>query len=139
MTRLYFLALLAALPLGACDPRFTYDSNLSPREIQALTGTWEGQSALHRENERGCPGFYLWSLRVANGNVEGSLVDRETPNAPRSRFTTFLDYDGSMTVLARPGGRDTLVRGAFQRDLFVGEAKSPTCTYLLRLKRTASS
>jgi len=127
------------LALGACDPRFAYDSNLSPREIQTLTGTWEGSSAVNRSIASDCPAFYVWSLRVANGNVEGSVVDRDTPNAPRTRFTTFLDYDGSITVNARPGGRDTLIRGAFQRDRFVGESRGPACVYILRLQRTASS
>lgn len=138
MIRLFCIG-LAALALGACDPRFAYESNLSPREIQNLAGTWEGPSGLTREDERGCPTFYVWVLRVANGNVEGDLVDRETPNAPHSRFTTFLDYDGTITTVARPGGRDLMVRGAFQRDRFVGEAKGKACSYILRLRRTASS
>ena len=139
MTRSFLIGLLAALFLAACDPRFIYESNLSPREIQALRGTWEGQSALSRSDERDCPEFYVWVFRVAGGNVEGDLVDRATPNAPHTRFTTFLDYDGSITVLARPGGRDMTVRGAFQRESFVGEAKARTCSYLLRLRRTSSS
>ncbi len=136
MMRPFFIVLLATLSLGACDPRFIYESNLSPREIQSLAGTWEGQSAL-KSGKKECPAHYLLTFRVANGNVEGDLVDKDTPNAPRSRFTTFLDYDGGMTVLARPGGRDTNIRGAFQRDIFVGETKSEQCTYTVRLRRTA--
>lgn len=133
-----FLGMVAALALGACDPRFTYESNLSPREIQTLAGTWEGQSSLTL-GQKECPTHYLWSLRVASGNVEGSFVDKETPNAPRSRFTTFLDYDGTMSVMTRPRGEDTSVIGAFQRDLFLGEAKAKSCKYVLRLRRAANS
>lgn len=138
MTRPFLTGLLAILSLGACDPRFTYETNLSPREIHVLAGTWEGQSSVSL-GSKDCPTHYLWSLRVANGNIEGSLVDRDTPNAPRTRFTTFLDYDASMTALVRPGGRDTTVRGTFQRDSFVGESRSTACNYNLRLRRTASS
>lgn len=130
--------MVAGLMLGACDPRFVYQSNLSPREVQTLAGTWEGESSL-TFGEKECPIHYLWSLRVANGNVEGSLVDKETPNAPRSRFTTFLDYDGTFRALARPRGQDTNVIGAFQRDHFVGEATAKACRYTLRLRRTAGS
>jgi hypothetical protein len=136
--RQFTLMLLVGLSLAACDPRFNYESNLSPREIQALTGTWEGQSTLTL-GAKECPTHYLWSLRAANGNVEGSLVDKETPNAPRTRFTTFLDYDGSISALIRPRGEDTTVMGAFQRDVFVGEAKAKACKYVLRLRRLASS
>lgn len=132
------LGAATAFTLGACDPRFNYESNLSPREIQALAGTWEGQSSL-TFGQKECPTFYLWSLRVVSGNVEGSLVDKDTPNAPRARFTTFLDYDGTISALARPRGEDTSIMGAFQRDLFVGEAKAKSCKYALRLRRTANS
>jgi hypothetical protein len=140
MKRLLFIGLsagLIALSLSACDPRFTYESNLSPREIQSLVGTWEGQSSLSF-GDKECPTHYLWTLRVSNGNVDGSLVDKETPNAPRTRFTTFLDYNGTFSALVRPRGQDTTVIGAFQRDLFVGEAKGQ-CKYILRLRRVASS
>jgi hypothetical protein len=139
MTRAFFTGLLVVLSLAACDPRVTYESKLSPREIQTLAGRWEGQSGLTRSDDKDCPQFYVWAFQVANGNIEGDVVDRATPNAPHARFTAFLDYDGSMTATARPGGRDTLVRGAFQRDSFVGEAKSQACSYRLRLRRTASS
>jgi hypothetical protein len=139
MTRSFLAGLLAVLSLAACDPRLTYESNLSLREVQTLAGVWEGQSGITWSDDNDCPRFYVWAFRVANGNVEGDVVDRATPNAPRAKFTTFLDYDGSMTATARAGGRDTLIRGAFQRDSFVGEAKSKACSYRLRLRRTASS
>ena len=138
MIRSAFMALVAAASLAGCDPRFNYETNLSPRDIQTLTGTWEGQSSLSL-GEKECPTSYLWSLRVANGNVAGSLVDKETPNAPPTRFTTFLDYDGSMTALVRPGGWDTTVRGTFQRDSLAGETKSKACNHRMRLRRTSSS
>ncbi len=138
MIRPAFIVLLAAALLAGCDPRFIYETNLSPRELQALTGTWEGQSALSK-GDKACPAHYLWFLRVANGNVDGSLVDKETPNAPRTRFTTFLDYDGSMTALVRPGGWDATVRGTFQRDVFIGESTGPSCNHRMRLRRTSSS
>lgn len=139
MTRSFLIGLLAILSLSACDPRFTYELNLSAREIQSLAGRWEGQSGIAWSDDKDCPQFYVWTFRVANGNVEGDVVDRATPNAPHTKFTTFLDYDGSIAATARPGGRDTLVRGAFQRDSFVGEAKSKACSYRLRLRRAASS
>lgn len=139
MIRLISIAIAASVILGGCDPRFIRETNLSAREVQALTGTWEGVATLSREDIRGCPTHYIWVLRVANGNVEGELVDRETPNAPRTKFTTFLDYDASISVMVRPRGQDTTVRGTFQRDSFTGDTSSIGCAHRLRLRRTASS
>lgn len=129
---------MAAVLLAACDPRLTPRSNLSPREIQALAGVWQGRSTLAFGGKQ-CPAAYLWTLRVAAGNVDGEIVDEETPRAPATKFTTFLDYDGSLHAFARPGGRDTTIRGAFNRDNFSGESKSQECSYLVRLPRRASS
>lgn len=139
MIRFIRIGMAAAVLLGGCDPRFVYQTNLSPRELQALTGTWEGSSSLSREETRGCPTFYVWVLRVANGNVEGDLVDRDTPNAPHTKFTTFLDYDGTISALIRPRGQDMKIQGVFQRDSFAGETHSAGCSYRVRLRRTSSS
>jgi hypothetical protein len=54
-------------------------------------------------------------------------------------FKTFVDYDGTLNAHARPSGRDTNFRGAFNRDNFTGEAKSERCVYLIRLRRTSNS
>lgn len=134
-----FAMLIAVAHLvSACDPRLTPTSNLSPREVQTLAGVWQGRSSLSF-GDKECTSGHLWTLRVTGGNVEGELVDELTPRAPPSKFTTFLDYDGSMRALVRPGGQDMTVRGAFNRDNFAGDSKSKDCAYLLRLRRTASS
>lgn len=130
--------ILAAALLAACDPRLTPTSNLSPRDIQTLAGAWEGRGTLLSGNSE-CPSSYAWTLRVGGGNVDGEIVDEATPRAPPSRFTTFLDYDGTLRALARPGGRDTAISGTFYRDSFSGQAKNPQCSYVLRLRRMAGS
>jgi len=127
--------LLAALVVAACDPRLVHTSNLTPREVQTLAGTWQGDSKMSF-GEENCPRVYLWTMKVAQGSAEGSLVDEKTPNAPATIFKTFVDYDGTLNAFARPGGRDTNIRGAFNRDNFTGEAKSERCAYLIRLRRT---
>lgn len=135
--KLRTLILIAALGLAACDPRLTPASNLSPREIQALAGVWEGRGTL-RSGDADCPSVYLWTLRVGGGNVEGEAVDADRPHASPSRFTTFIDYDGTVRALARPGGRDTAVTGTFYRDRFAGDARNASCSYVLRLTRTGT-
>lgn len=137
IARLVTLIAVAHL-LSACDPRLTPTSNLSPREVQTLAGIWQGRSPL-TYGGKACTTGYVWTLRVAGGNVEGEVVDEATPRATPSKFTTFLDYDGSMHAQVRPGGDDTTVRGAFNRDSFSGDAKGKDCSYILRLRRTASS
>src|SRR5262245_43128295 len=132
MIRLLIIGIAATIFLGGCDPRFVPSTNLSPREIQALVGNWEGQGTLSRAEIKGCPTHYRVVMRVANGNVEGDLVDRATPNAPHTRFTTFLDYDASISVVARPRGIDMTIRGVFTRDNFVGETTSVGCGHRIR-------
>lgn len=134
------LAALAALAilLTGCDPRLLPTSNLSPREIQSLAGTWAGRSSLS-SGDKDCPPHYLWTLRVGGGNVDGEVVNAETPRAPATKFSTFLDYDGTVRALARPGGADTTIQGTFLRESFAGESKSDRCTYRVRLQRTAGS
>ena len=136
---IHLVPLLAlAVVLAACDPRLRPDSNLSPREIQALSGTLEGRSSLS-SGEKDCPPYYLWTLRVGGGNVDGEIVNAETPRAPVTKFSTFLDYDGTLRALARPGGTDTTIQGTFHRDSFSGESKTARCAYNVRLRRTAGS
>lgn len=136
-TRLVTMIAVAAL-LAACDPRLTPTSNLTPREVQTLAGTWQGRSTLSYGG-KACTTGYSWTLRVAGGNVEGETLDEATPRAAPSKFTTFLDYDGAMHARVRPGGEDMTVHGVFNRDNFAGEAKGKDCSYLMRLRRTASS
>ncbi len=132
------IALLLALTLvAACDPRRVIPSDLKPNEVTALRGTWEGEGTL-TFGESYCPTNYLWTLRVADGNVEADIVDKATPNAPRARFTTYVDYEGGVFATVRPTGRDTNVRGYLSRNMFSGEAKSRECTYLVRLRRTGT-
>jgi hypothetical protein len=129
-------ALLIAVIASACDPRLIYESNLSPREVQALAGTWQGDAKL-AFGEESCPRVYDWTLKVAQGSVEGSMVDEKTPHAPPPVFKTFIEYNGSLNAFARPSGRDANIRGAFTRDAFVGEAKGERCRYNIRLRRTS--
>jgi hypothetical protein len=134
------------LAVGACDPRFVHESDLSAREVQALSGTWEGQGSLSfmlfsggtRLNSP-CPRTYLWTLRVKAGNVEGEVVNKETPNATPARFTTFLDFDGSIHGFVRLNNQDTNILGAFQHSGFAGQSKSTECAYVLTLKPPGKS
>lgn len=139
MTSRYALLLLAALAASGCDPRLVYESKLSPREVQALAGTWQGEARL-AFGEEICPRVYQWNMTVAQGSAEGQLVDEKTPQAPPSVFKTFVEYDGSLNARARPNGRDTNIRGAFvNRETFLGEAKSERCRYTIRLFHSAKS
>lgn len=136
---------LVALVVAACDPRFVYESDMSARDIQNLSGVWQGQSSLSftafttKKIDEPCPRSYLWTLRVNAGTVEGELVNKDTPNAPRTRFTAFLDFDGSIHSFVRPDGRDTNVLGSFQRSGFTGQSKSQECSYVIRLERQRAS
>lgn len=113
-------------------------SNLSPQEIASLSGVWEGRASLTL-GETYCPRFYSMTLRVSKGSAEGEMVDQATPNAPRTAFTTFVDYEGSLSTLARPGGRETNIRGVFARSGFAGDAKNKDCSYNVRLTRKAGA
>src|SRR5262245_30106268 len=112
MTSLTRLFLVSVLGLAACsvDPRMIGETDMTPREIGTLRGVWEGQASLSF-GEKFCPPIYLWEIRVADGNVEGSLLNRDTPNAERSRFSTYLEFDATIRSFVRPSGRDTVIRG----------------------------
>jgi hypothetical protein len=137
---------LALLLAAACDPRFVRESDLNSREIQNLSGVWQGQASLSfttigtgAKLDSPCPRVYLWTLRVNAGNVEGEVVNKDTPNAPRTRFTTFLDFDGSIHAFIRPDGRDSNILGSFQRKSFGGQSKGTECSYVIRLERQGTS
>lgn len=135
MIRRFILSLLAAAAVSGCDPRLVHTSNLSPREVQSLSGTWQGEAKLAFGNDT-CPGVFRWTLKVAQGLAEGTLIDEKTPNAPPTVFKTFVDYDGTLNAATRLSGHDSNVRGAFNRDSFTGEAMGVHCRYLIRLRRT---
>ena len=133
------LGALAAAGLAGCDPRFVRHSDLRPAEIQALAGTWQGEGALSFSNASDCTRVYLWTLRVKDGNVDGEIVDRRTPYAPHARFTSFVDYDGSVHATLNAYGRDTEVLGTFGRDSFTGTARSKGCNYAVHLHYVAGT
>lgn len=134
--RLSFAAVLAPLfVLGACDPRFIHKSDMSPREIVNLSGTWSGRGSLSFSNAQYCPRTYLWRMHVGGGNVDGQVVEEETPNAPPATFSTFVDYDGSVHADLRTKGRDFTVLGTFSHRGFEGTARSPVCSYTVFLRR----
>jgi hypothetical protein len=135
----YLPIITAALALGACDPRFVHGSDLNPREVQQLSAVYEGTAALSFSSERDCVRVYRWTVRVASGNADGEIVDDKTPNATPSRFSTFIDYDGSLHVVVRLAGINTDVLGSFSRDSFSGTARAKECSYAVRLRRRASS
>ncbi len=126
--------LVVPLLIAACDPRLVSSSNLSPREVATLSGVWEGRG-LFSFGDQDCPKVYLWTMKLDRGNVDGSVVDERTPNAPPTRFTSFVDYDGSMRISIRPDERDTTVSGSFGHNSFIGQARAKKCTYSLRLFR----
>lgn len=130
-------ALLAAtlLALGACDPRFVHSSDLSAVQIEHLAGTWTGEGTLSFSSSNSCPRVYLWTMHVANGNVDGAFIDKATPNAQPATFSTFIDYDGSVHAEVLTSGTDFMVLGTFNRDGFSGTARSPLCRYALDLDR----
>lgn len=125
----------AVLALGACDPRFVHKSDLSPREIGNLSGTWTGRGSLSFASKNYCPRAYLWTMRVGDGSVDGSVVDAETPNAPPATFASFVDYDGSLNASVRTKGRDFTLLGSFNHDGFSGTARSADCSYAVSLRR----
>ena len=131
----YLSLATTALALAACDPRFVHKSDLSPQEIATLSGTWTGRASLSYANRKGCPRVYLWTLHVGGGNVDGRVVDEQTPNAPPAAFTSFVDYDGSLHADLRTTGRDFAVLGSFSHDGFGGTARSADCIYALSLHR----
>ena len=126
---------LGASTLTACDPRFVHGSDLRPSEVQTLAGTWEGRASLSFSSANDCARGYQWTLRVDNGNVAGEIVDERTPNAPPARFTSFVDYDGSLHADVNAYGRPTSILGTFSRSGFSGEARASGCNYAVRLSR----
>ena len=129
----------ALLMLGACDPRFVHGSNLSTTEIEHLSGTWAGESTLSFASKNYCPRAYLWSLHVAGGNVDGSVVDKNTPLAPPATFTSYVDYDGSVHAAVRTAGRDFALLGTFSHHGFDGTVRSGDCNYAISLSREAKA
>lgn len=128
--------LLAALLLGlaACDPYFVHKSDLSPVQIEHLSGTWAGEATLATaDSNRSCLRTYLWTLHVANGNVAGSVVDKNTPKAPPATFTTFVDYDGSVHAEVPTAGIEFFLLGSFSSDGFEGTARTAGCNYVVSL------
>ncbi len=125
--------------VGACDPRFVHESDLSVREIQSLSGTWAGRGALSFASQNYCPRVYLWTLRVGGGSVDGSLVDEKTPNAPPATFNSFVEYDGSLHAAVRTRGRDFALLGSFNHDGFKGTARSKDCSYTVFMERQGSA
>ncbi len=131
----YLSLATAILTLAACDPRFVHKSDLSPHEIATLSGTWAGRGTLSFSSKKDCPRIYLWTLRVGGGNVDGTIVDQETPNAPPATFTSFVDYDGSLHAGVRTKGHDLALLGSFNHDGFIGTARSDDCSYAVSLRR----
>jgi hypothetical protein len=141
-----FGALLIAigLVLSGCDPRFVRSSDLSPQEVQTLSGVWTGEASLSnpfvsQKTEDPCPRVFLWSMTVGKGNIDGEAVNKDTPKAPPARFNTFLDYDGSVHTVVRLNGQDTDLLGSFQRNSFSGQAKNACGSYVVRLSRRSAS
>lgn len=131
----YFAFAAAILVLGACDPRFVHKSDLSPREIAALSGTWAGRGSLSFASQNYCPRVYLLTLRVGGGNVDGTVVDEKTPDAPPATFASFVEYDGSLHAALRTKGRDYALLGSFNHEGFVGTVRSENCSYTVFLDR----
>ena len=129
------LGALGAASLAACDPRFVHESDLRPAEIQALRGTWEGRANLSYYTGKECTRVYQWTLKVADGNVSAEIIDANMPSATPARFTSFVDYDGSVHADLTVFGQDTFVLGTFNREGFVGNTKSRYCNYSIRLQR----
>ena len=129
----YVLLAAALLALAGCDPRFIHSSNLSATQIEHLSGTWTGEGTLSFSSANDCPRVYLWTMQVANGNLNGSFVDKNTPSAPPATFSTFIDYDGSIHAEVPTQGKDFFVLGTFNRGGFQGTARSTFCRYALSL------
>lgn len=131
----YAAGLAAVLALTACDPRFVHKSDLSAQQIASLSGTWSGRGFPSFSSRNNCPKLYLWSLHVANGNADGTVVDAETPEAAPGTFTTFVDYDGSLHASVRTRGRVFALLGSFSRNDFSGTARSDDgCNYAVSLQ-----
>ena len=134
------LCAFAAAPLAACDPRFVHKSDLRPAEIQRLAGTWEGEARLSYYTAEECPTkIYQWTMKVTNGNVAVEIIDPKKPKVAPARFTSFVDYDGSVHGDTTVFGRDTVILGTFNRSGFEGDTKSRYCNYSVRLRQRPGS
>jgi len=138
------LLVAIAFVLSGCDPRFERASDLNPQEVQNLSGVWSGEASLSnpfvsRTTEDPCPRIFLWTMTVGKGNIDGEVVNKETPRAPPARFNTFLDYDGSVHTVVRLNGQDSDLLGSFQRNSFSGQAKNACGSYVVRLSRRSAS
>ena len=130
----YAACAIALLALGACDPRFVHKSDLNAREIVALSGTWTGRGSLSFSTRSDCAKVYLWTMHIAGGNVDGPVVDEQTPAATPGTFTTFVEYDGSLHASVRTKGHIFALLGSFSHDGFNGTARSDDgCNYALYL------
>lgn len=129
----YATGVAALLVLSACDPRFVHQSDLNAREIANLSGTWSGRASMTLSGSKECPRFYLWRMQVADGSVNGEVVDAATPEATPGTYTTFVEYDGSMHANLRTRGRELAVLGSFTHDGFTGTARSQECNYAVSL------
>lgn len=135
----YLSLAIGILALAACDPRFVHKSDLSPRQIGGLSGTWSGRGTLSFSNQKYCPRVYLWTLQVGDGNVDGSVVDEQTPNVAPATFTTFVEYDGSLHADVQTKGYDFALLGSFNHSGFTGTARSARCNYEVSLRRLGPS
>jgi hypothetical protein len=135
----YLSLATVVLALGACDPRFVHKSDLSPREIGNLSGTWTGRGTLSFASKNYCPRVYLWTLHIGDGNVDGLVVDEQTPDAPPASFTSFVDYDGSLHADVRTKGHDFALLGTFNHSGFSGTARSDNCNYAVSLRHRGAS
>ncbi|HTY68123.1 MAG TPA: hypothetical protein VMH36_15825 [Alphaproteobacteria bacterium] len=130
-----FAACVAAvLALSACDPRFVHESDLNAHQVSLLAGTWSGKATMTFSNRKDCPRTYLWRMTVADGTVNGEVVNADYPDAAPSTYSSFVEYDGTMHADLRTRGADLYVLGAFDHDGFNGTARTKDCNYIVTLR-----
>lgn len=131
----YALCAFALVALSACDPRFVHESDLNAHQVSLLAGTWSGKATMTFSNRKDCPRTYLWRMTVADGTVNGEVVNADYPDATPSTYSSFVEYDGTMHADLRTRGADLYVLGAFDHDGFNGTARTKDCNYIVTLRQ----
>ncbi len=119
MRLLAHLTLLLAL--SACNRLETVltPTGGTPEDLSKLAGRFVGVGNYSNGPDT-CPRPLGMGMTVLNGRVQGEVRDPRTPNAPPSRFDSYIDFDGGMTAIVRALGDVLVLRGRFLETRFNG-------------------
>ncbi len=103
-------------------------------DLAQFNGEWEGQFARTLGDNR-CPNSARFFAVVRDGIMRGEIRRSTDASVVADRFEAYIELDGALIAIARPGGDEMVIRGQFRGDSFNGEAKSTACTNRVRLSR----